>query len=132
MTNKRKFIEVMIYCYITISLRHSPNGIALNPNTNKIYVYNSGSNITSVLDGNANVLVTTVRGQSYLGAVNQNTNMIYIVNLDNTVSVIDGNTNAVVGTINVGKNPAGVAVNPNTNIVYITNQGYDTVSIIKG
>ena len=46
-------------------------------------------------------------------AVNMNTNRIYTANQDSdTVSVIDGDTNAVVATVPVGSYPWGVAVNP--------------------
>jgi DNA-binding beta-propeller fold protein YncE len=38
----------------------------------------------------------------------------------------------VVNTVEVGKNPYDIAINPNTNMIYITNQGHDTVTIIKG
>jgi YVTN family beta-propeller protein len=48
---------------------------------------------------------------------------------------LDGKTNTVIGTINVGgtvPNPRAVAVNPSTNIVYVTNQDDNTVSVIDG
>ncbi|HTD21421.1 MAG TPA: hypothetical protein VK738_02135 [Terriglobales bacterium] len=48
-------------------------------------------------------------------AVNPITNKIYTANaMDNTVTVIDGGTNAT-ATVTVGTNPIGVAVNPATN-----------------
>ena len=48
-------------------------------------------------------------------AVNPTTNRIYVTNTaDDTVSVIDGTTNTVIVTVNVGDNPVAVVVNPVT------------------
>jgi len=57
-------------------------------------------------------------------AVNLVTNMVYAANYnDGTVSVMDGNTNAVVATIPVGPMPFSLAVNPVTNLIYVSNTG---------
>ncbi len=56
-------------------------------------------------------------------------NYIYVANSgDNTVSVINGASNAVVATIPVGTTPKGVAYNPTNNKVYVTNT--TTTSVI--
>jgi YVTN family beta-propeller protein len=67
-------------------------------------------------------------------AVDPNTNRIYVSNSNNnTVSVIDGATNRVIGDpIPVGEGPRGIAVDPNTHLVYVTNPGSNTVSVIDG
>ncbi len=45
--------------------------------------------------------------------VNPLTNGVYVANAgSNTVSVIDGNSNAVVATVTTGATPLGVGVNP--------------------
>ena len=55
-------------------------------------------------------------------AVNQATNKIYAANYgSNTVSVIDGATNATT-TVPVGPNPSNLAVNSVTNKIYVANQ----------
>jgi YVTN family beta-propeller protein len=65
--------------------------------------------------------------------VNSSTNRVYVANYgDNTVSVIDGSTNAVVATVGVGTSPIGVGVNSSTNRVYVANNGDNTVSVIAG
>jgi YVTN family beta-propeller protein len=70
--------------------------------------------------------------------VNPITNMIYGTNIGhpfgtgNTVSVINGATNAVVATIPVGTGPFGVGVNPATNMTYVANHFSDDVSVISG
>jgi YVTN family beta-propeller protein len=66
-------------------------------------------------------------------AVNAVTNTIYVANeLSNTVSVIDGATNAVTATVGVGTSPNGIAVNPTTDLIYVANNGAGTVSVIDG
>jgi len=60
-------------------------------------------------------------------------NTIYVTNeKDNTVSVINGQTNNVVATISVGNGPDGVGVNPETDMIYVANWGNNTVNVING
>ena len=111
-----------------------PYAVAVNPNTNMVYVANSGSNTVSVINGTTNTVVqnVTVGISPYGIAVNPNITMIYVANYDsNTVSVIDGTTNSVVQTVPVGISPVGVDVNPKTNMVYVANHDDGTLSIIK-
>ncbi len=55
----------------------------------------------------------------------------YIANhIDNSVSVIDTDSNTVVATPAVGRNPFGVAVNPSGTRVYVTNLTDGTVSVL--
>jgi DNA-binding beta-propeller fold protein YncE len=80
-----------------------PMGVAIDPFTSILYVANAGSNTVSVIDY---MLVESVSFKSNLIAnvsmsvgnypVNPTTNKIYVANQGayNTVSVIDGNTNA--------------------------------------
>jgi YVTN family beta-propeller protein len=57
----------------------------------------------------------------------------YISNgASNSVSVIDTETNTVVGSaLTVGSQPAGVAVTPDGKYAYVTNNGSKTISIIN-
>jgi len=50
----------------------------------------------------------------------------------NTVSVINGATNIVVASINVGSNPKGVAFDSAKGYVYVANSGSNNVSVING
>ena len=60
-------------------------------------------------------------------AVNPVTNRLYVTNYDsNTVSVIDGATNAVVTNVPVGARPTWIAANPETNKIYVSNAGAGT------
>jgi YVTN family beta-propeller protein len=68
-------------------------------------------------------------------AVNTTTNRIYVANANSaSVSVIDGATDGVVGTISLapGSAPFGVAVNPATNRNYTANLAANTLSVIRG
>src|SRR4029079_10197788 len=63
-------------------------------------------------------------------AFNPNNGDMYVANHDsNTVSVIDGKTNAVIGSpIPVGDRPVGIAFNEDNGDMYVTNSGSTTVS----
>src|SRR5207245_1204178 len=76
-----------------------------------------GSQSYTITITSPGVIATIPVGSEPLGVgVNPNTNRIYISNFNsNTVSVINGATNAVVATISVGTNPRGLGVNPATN-----------------
>ena len=50
----------------------------------------------------------------------------------NSVSVIDGRTNAVAATVPTDKRPWAVAVNPVTNTIFVANQLTDKVTVIDG
>ena len=76
----------------TVHVGKNPDGIAVNPNTNMIYVAQYGSRDTLVIDGKSNKVVNTLpvgKGAEAV-AVNPNTNMIYVANYDdNTVSLLN-------------------------------------------
>ena len=119
----------------TVSVGTAPYSVALNPNTNTIYVTNYNSNNVSVINGATNTVTTTVTvGTNPYGVtVDPNTDTIYVTNFNsNNVSVIDGATNTVTTTVSVGTNPYGVAVNPNTDTIYVTNFNSNNVSVIDG
>src|SRR5919112_1991383 len=86
-----------------IPVGKTPVGIAVDPNTNRIYVSNSNNNTVSVIDGATNRVIgdPIPVGEGPFGiAVDPNTNRIYVSNYfsdNNTVSVIDGATNRVIG-----------------------------------
>ena len=126
----------------TVSVGAAPTLAGVNPVTNKIYVPNTCGNdpscqtangTVSVIDGTSNTVIGTISiGSAPHGAaVNPVTNKIYVPNFcgndgsctthSGTVTVIDGVSNTVVATVNVGNGPYQVAVNSVTNRVYVTN-----------
>jgi len=112
----------------------SPNRIAINPETNKIYVANSGSNTVSVIDGYDNKInYIPVKRYPTGIAINPETNKIYVANSgSNTVSVIDANNNNKLYDIAVGKYPSGVAAGTLKGNIYVINYHSNTVSTING
>ncbi len=110
-----------------------PVSVAVNPITDKIYVANYFSNNLTVIDGAATNIVPDPLPVSGLGsmAVNPSTNKAYIVTSGNTVTVVDGTTNAT-SAIPVGNGPTAVTLNPLTNRIYVANYPDNTVSVIDG
>jgi YVTN family beta-propeller protein len=117
-----------------IGLGKTPDTIAVNPNTNKVYVGTFHSNTISVIDGTTDRLVKTIN-MTTVGngiAVNPNTNKVYVSGDSNTISVIDGTTDRLVKTINLRSNPFEIVLNPNTNKVYVRAVDSNTISVIDG
>ncbi|RAV17658.1 S-layer homology domain-containing protein [Paenibacillus contaminans] len=113
-----------------------PHAVAVNPDTNRIYVANVDSDNVSVLqdsDGGIVTVATVEVGTTpYALALNPVTNKIYVANADSdTVTVIDGVTNNAV-EVEVGIQPFAVAVNPVTDKIYVANIGDDTITVIDG
>jgi YVTN family beta-propeller protein len=119
----------------TIPVGLGPVRVATNPQTNTIYVTNTGDGTVSVINGKKNRVVATIPvGVSPVGvATNPQTNTAYAVDpATRTLSVIDGATNTVTATILGIFNPAGVATNPQTNTIYVTDAGLAKVAVIDG
>jgi len=116
-----------------IKVGANPSDIAVNPNTNKVYVTNEKDNTTSIIDGYTNKVTTVNVGANPKGiAINFKTNRIYIANYySNTISIIDGETNKVSSSsVKTGANLTDIAINPNTNKVYVADQEHDKVYVI--
>src|SRR3972149_2195194 len=108
----------------TVPVGFSPEGVGVNPTTDRVYVSNVLSATVSVIDGATNTVIATVPvGRlPWAVGVNPTTGRVYVANrLDDTVSVVDGATNAVIATVPVGADPRAVGVNPTTNRVYVAN-----------
>jgi len=121
-----------------------PEGVAVDPITNRIYVANLDT-VGSVwaIDGRSNTIMATIPvGISPFGiAVNIFTGRVYEGNSCNntmaslcqdTVSVIDERTNKVAATVAVDGIPVAVAVDELRNLVYTGNGSPGGVSIING
>src|SRR5271165_3679525 len=145
----------------TVNVGVEPYAVAVNSMTNKIYVANyCGSDpncgslgTVTVIDGTSNNTIATVNVGAFPDAVAYDSanNQIYVANFcgsdlsctgvsAGTVSVIDGNSNIVTATPNVGYFPTDVEVNSVTNRIYsVDNCGGDnscqsagTVTVIDG
>jgi DNA-binding beta-propeller fold protein YncE len=133
-----------------ISVGGFPTGIALNPETDTIYVGNGNTGTLSLIDGqrcNASTsrgcrqrLTAVTAGIDPIGiAVDGRTGTLYVANASGTVAVVDGRRcnasdtsrcRARPATVRVGPNPQFLAVDEKTHTVYVANSGTDTVSLI--
>ena len=117
-------------------------GLAVNPTTNMIYAANYLSNTVSVLDATKESLVGTIdlgaqsTNPSEL-AVNPTTNKVYVTTGRNSVVVIDGLTDRVTTTLQVGNSPTtnstyALAVDPTKNQIYVAATPSPLITIIDG
>lgn len=119
----------------TIPVGSWPEGIALNPAYDTIYVADVTGNAVWVINGATDTVTATVSvGQVPWGAAfDPVTGSVYVSNAGgNTVSVIDAAIDEVSATVTVGSMPEGIAVDPATNTIYVANGGTGTVSVIDG
>ncbi len=110
---------------------------AVNPVTNRVYALNPQTHTVTVVDGATGSIsnVLPLAAAPLALAVNPLMNKIYVASSDNTVTVIDGITNAtsVVHVGNLGTAvPHAIAVDIVTNHIYVANQRDGNVSIIDG
>jgi YVTN family beta-propeller protein len=121
----------------SVPVGDGPIDIAINNNTNTLYVLNQNDNNITVLDSFTYSRITTIPvGTNPSGITfNKLTNKIYVSNTgNNSVSVIDTTSNAVIKTIAlpVASGPKGIVVNPNTNRIFVGNSNSGTITVIDG
>lgn len=109
----------------TLDENNGPNfrkNIAINSNTNKLYLGSVISHNVYVIDVLKNELLKTIQLETYPNGitVNPNTNKIYVLNYEgNKVSVIDGSTDELQNAINVNNGSCNIAINLKTNELYV-------------
>ena len=120
----------------SIAVGVSPYDVAVNPNNGKVYVtnFNSGFNsmALTVIDGLSNTVIASidVEGAKCV-AVNPSNGKIYVTT-GSTLALIDGSSNRVTSTINLGGIPYDLAINPISGDVYVTNLATNSVAVIDG
>lgn len=135
---------------VSLPAGSAPLGIAVTPNDRTLYVTDSGANDVSVIDTATNAVIAVIRtdaeGNAVFNrpvgvAVTPDGRRVYVassgrlLDIGDTVAVIDTATNTVTGTIEVGFGPTAVAVAPNGRHVYVANDtpsrfGQGSVSVI--
>jgi YVTN family beta-propeller protein len=112
-----------------------PKGFAFDPINGDIYIGTNGPSVY-VLDGSTNQLTSKIPlgGCPVAVAFDPANGNVYAANkCQNSVSVINGTTNQVVGNpIPVGREPMGIVFNDNNTDIYVTDRGFDAVSVING
>ena len=112
----------------SVLLQNAPTGgIAFNPGTNRLYV--SGANVgissVAVIDAATNSLITTITTPGSPNprdvAVNPSTNRVYVTDVfARAVTVINGATNTMEGSIALATSARGIAINTLTNRIYVS------------
>ena len=119
-----------------VTVGSNPDGIAVDPTCNSVYVGLFGDSTLVEIDTATNAAASSVHlgidGISSSGvAVSPNGSRVYVTNISSdTVSVIDTITNSIVATIEVGSVPFGLAVSPDSDRVYVANSNDNSVSVI--
>jgi YVTN family beta-propeller protein len=104
----------------TFSWTNDTPGIGLPANG-----YDNIAPFTAINNGSAPITAT-------ITAMPLSVGLAYIANKnDNTVSVINTESNTVIATIPVGTNPMGVGVSPDGTRAYVANFGSGSVSVIN-
>jgi YVTN family beta-propeller protein len=111
----------------------SLTGVAVSPDTNRIYVTDPSRDFLYVIDGYTNEVVDTidVGGRPWDVAVNPFTNKVYVSSLDDqSVYVIDGTSGEILGIIATPQVPFGLVMDYATNHLYVTLPAADCVCAI--
>ncbi|MFQ5901510.1 MAG: hypothetical protein ACE5IH_08150, partial [Thermodesulfobacteriota bacterium] len=123
-----------------IDVGKNPKGMALNPNSEMLYVVNTGSRTISIVDTTLLSLRDTIQLTPSIEPTeiafladtsNPLEGKLYITDKRaNNVLVVDTSARRVRKTLTVGIAPSHVAVDPVRKEAYVTNEGSDTLSII--
>lgn len=121
----------------TIPVGHDPDGIAISPSRNEVYVVNTGSRGSngsiSVIDAETNRVVDTipVQQQPHFIDVDPTGGRAYVANSgSNTVSVIDLKKRKQIAVIGVGEEPSMAVLAPDGHSLVVTNSKSGSVSVI--
>ncbi len=117
----------------TVNVELLPIGVAISPDSTKVYVTHYANNSVSVIDTATHSIIATVKVGTfpYGIVVTPDGSKVYVAHSgSNSVSVIDTGTNTVVGGIPVGYGPYGMTVTPDGTKVYVANSNSYSISVI--
>ncbi|WP_339189292.1 MULTISPECIES: YncE family protein [unclassified Paenibacillus] len=119
----------------TVKVGRFPDNIGVNIRTNLIYV-TSAFGTLFIIDGKTNQVRKKIEigGRPSRIVINELTNRVYVTNtVNDSVTVINGTTQAIIATIKVGSNPViAPALNKITNRIYVANNLSRFLSVING
>ena len=110
----------------------SPRGIAINSQTNTIYVANQLSNIISVINGSNDQILANIRvgDEPLVVGTNPIKNILYVTH-PGSLSVIDGKNNTLISRILTNaESPISMAINPITNRIYIADDISKNITVV--
>jgi YVTN family beta-propeller protein len=107
-------------------------GVGVNPSTHKAYAVDEQNGTVEVMDSRSEMTRTVKVGANPISlAIDRAANKIYVANTGSgNISVIDGDSDAVVKTIPGEAHPYAIAVNEVTGTVYVTNTYSNAVTVI--
>lgn len=130
----------------TIYLAGAPYALGIDPALSQLYVPFAGDpsdplaprqvlvyRVPAILPAPRGVVAVKPGGPDGGGGVaaNGNTHHVFVSNSqDDSVTVFDGRSLAVLDTIPVGDNPMGLAIDPGLGYVYVGNRGSNNISLL--
>lgn len=111
-------------------------GLAIDPSLRRLYVSIIKNTVADfggieVLHADTGAYVAQISAGAELVAVNSRTHVVYATDpRGNTLSVIDGTSNALASSVPVGASPRDLVVDEASGLVYVGNVGDGTVSIV--
>jgi len=111
-----------------------PQGIAMAPNGQFLFVANFNSSDVSVISAANMQHLGKIRVgiQPMRIVCNSRGDRVYVTNNgSNCVTVIDGRNGAVIATVNTGKGPMGIGINSAGSRVFVANNKEGTVTVIN-
>lgn len=120
----------------TVQVGSEPQGTAVNPYNNRVYVANQSSHTVSVINSITNTLVTSIStfpGEYPSGmALSPDGTRLYVTEHNNNyLTVINTAGNNIIASIPVNENPWGTVVSPDGKLVYVATGTGNTVDIIS-
>jgi YVTN family beta-propeller protein len=112
----------------------NPRAIVFSPATKKVYAVDTDHGAIQIYSDSRREMHRVQVGSAPVSiAVNPTNGRVYIANAgDGTVTVLDGNSDAVVATVPIGSHPYSIAVNGATGKIYVTHTFGDQLSILDG
>jgi DNA-binding beta-propeller fold protein YncE len=119
----------------SVTVNTSSGWVAYDPASGTIYAVNREANTVSVISNASLVNTITLDGLPFALAYDPSNGDMYVTNNAGTVFVINGTSNSLTGSVQVGgasSNLLGIAYNPADQRMYITSYTDDRVYIMNG
>lgn len=132
-TGKAELIEIKSGQITSVPVGATPCAVAVNPQTNSVYVANYADSTVSVIDGTTHTAMATIPVGLHPQAlaIDSAANLVYVANTHgNSVSVIDGAKQTVIATLPAGENPFAIAAIPNRRRAVVANLNGPSYTII--
>lgn len=100
----------------------------------KLYAVSVGNSNVTVIDGNSHATRIVNAGKLPCAvAVDDSSGRAFVANFgSNTVSVIDGTSDSVVGTMRLGSKPQAIAIDSTNHKVYVVSTHESTTTVLDG